>query len=508
MRLDSRPLRLLTSACAATLLTWLASCASEQPPAAPAADAKTDAAAGADGALGDAADASAGTDATSGGDAAGETAADAGPAKDAAPAKDAEPPIDVSAGPNDLLQNGEWFLGVQAAPFGNLKIPLRVSLVAEGDLAKGGTIVAFQVRAVSLDLTYVSDPVMTVKNIAVAAGGSFKINLKGFVLPAKASPTSSDVPIDLELIGKVTAKDSACGDVEGDVPQFSMALKGSKFKMVPLGKETTPFESSCEGNVAKTYSAIASCPALLPGANTVTSAERSRTFVVKPSAVTGKKLPLVLLFHGVGGEPEAMIKTSGLLAEQAKPESFVLIAPSSERDPKTGKAVLKSDWYYGSSLYDIDNPDLVFFDDLVKCATEKLDVDPKRVYVTGMSGGGLMSSFLALHRAKAIAAAAPFSGGYLHPWPKDSGKVPFVFSWGGPTDKAYEQNFDEMAKKVTKSLKDAGHFLIGCDHGLGHEWPKEGGAYAAKFLLAHTLGGTTPFTAPLGADWPSWCKVY
>lgn len=430
-------------------------------------------------------------------------------AADVAVAKDADPPLDIATTPNELLFNGDWLLGVQAAPFGDLKIPLRVSLAAEGDLAKGGKIVAFQVRAMSTDLTFTSEPIVTLKDIPVAAGGAFTIDIADFVLPAKASPSTSDVPLVLKLIGKVTGKEAMCGIVEGSVPQFNMALAGSKFKAVPFGKQTTPFESSCEGNVSNIYKGLDTCPTLLPGSNTITSAERSRSFVVSMNLTSRKApTPIIFLYHGVDGDPEKMIDESGLVAQQGKPEAFILIAPKSERDAKTGKALLKSDWYYGSSLFDTDNPDLVFFDDILKCAIEKLKADPKRVYVGGMSGGGLMSTFLGIHRAKVVAAAAPFSGGYLHPWPTDSGKVPFVFTWGGPKDTAYDQNFDEMAKKVTANLKASGHFLIGCDHGLAHKWPKEGGAYMAKFLLAHTLGGPAPFANGLGDGWPSYCKIY
>jgi dienelactone hydrolase len=182
------------------------------------------------------------------------------------------------------------------------------------------------------------------------------------------------------------------------------------------------------------------------------------------------------------------------------------VAPRSERD-KDGKAPLKSDWYYGSPLFGADNPDLVFFDDLVKCLGSQFKTDSQRVYVTGMSGGGLMSTFLAIHRSSVIAAATPFSGGYLQPWPKASGKVPFVVSWGGPNDKAFQQNFDNMAKELIQGLRTDGHVVVACDHGKEHKWPAEGGAYAAKFLLAHTLDKPSPFASGLGDGWPAYCKL-
>lgn len=413
---------------------------------------------------------------------------------------------DIVAGPNDLLTDGDWFLGVQAAPFGDLKLPFKVKLIAEGNLKSGGKILSFEMRALTAsgDTTAV---IATAKNIGVNPGGSFAVEFAKFVLPAVAAPTGSDVPMTLKLSGSITAKDSFCGDVEGSVPDFSADLKGSKFKAVLFGKQGNPFESACSGD-AKIYTGIDKCPVLLAGDNTVTSAERTRQFqVFLPKDVTDPTgLPLVLLFHGVGGEPGTMVEDSGLLAEQAK-KPFVLVAPRSERG-SNGKALLKTDWYYGKTAFDMDNPDLVFFDDVVKCAAGQFKTDAKRVYVTGMSGGGLISAFIGVNRPKVVAAAAPFSGGYLHALPAVAGKVPFVVSWGGPNDTAYEQNFDAMAKKLTADLLAAGHLVIACDHGLKHIWPKEGGAYAAAFLLGHKLGEASPFaTAGLGAEWPSYCKL-
>ena len=419
-----------------------------------------------------------------------------------------QPAVDAQGGVNGLFESQEWFLGVQAAPFGDLKLPFKMTVVATGDIEKGGVILAMQLRAMSADLTYTSEPIATLQNVPIAAGGAFSLQFDNMVLPAKAAPTGSEVPLNMVLKGKIASKSVFCGEIEGTVPQFEVSLKGSKFKAVPYGQQKSPYESSCEGTQVKLYKPIDKCPVLLPGENTMTSAERSRTFIVQlpKQATSTAGLPVIFLFHGVDGTPEGMIDTSGLLPEQAKDKPFVIVSARSERDAK-GKALLKTDWYYASPFYDMDNPDLVFFDDMHKCVGDQFGLDKSRVYAMGLSGGGLMSSFLTLHRGKVIAAAAPFSGGYLHPWPKDSGTAPFVFSWGGPTDKAYEQNFDAMALTILKGFKDSGHFTIACNHGLGHKWPVEGGAYAAKFLLAHTLGGSNPFANGLGDGWPAYCKI-
>lgn len=411
------------------------------------------------------------------------------------------------AGDDKLTPPQGLFLAVQAAPFGGLQLFFKASIVGHQTADGGAVMKLITLRAVSGKTKEVTDIMAAACDVVVKPDGSFAIDFGDVVLPAKGSPTDTDVKLSLIMTGKFTGLNTFCGDLEGNVPDFGVKLTGSKFKAVEFGTQADPPESSCEGNTAKTYTGIAACPALLPGENTMTSAERSRTFIVQlpkdVSDVSG--LPVIFLYHGVGGEPDTMITESFLGAEQAK-TPFILIAPRSER-ATSGKAVLKTDWYYGSPLFKNDNPDLVFFDDLVKCAGEKYKFDSKRIYVTGMSGGGLMSTFLGIHKSDVVAAATPFSGGYLHAWPSKSGTVPFVVSWGGVDDFAYEQNFDKMAKSLIDSLKGSGHVVVSCNHGTKHEWPKEGGTYAAKFLLAHKLGEASPFASSLGEGWPSYCTL-
>ncbi len=411
------------------------------------------------------------------------------------------------AGDDKLTPPQGLFLAAQAAPFGGLQLFFKASIVGHQTADGGGVMKLITLRAVSGKTKEVTDIMAAACDVVVKADGSFTIDFGDVVLPAKGSPTDTDVKLSLIMTGKFTGLNSFCGDLEGNVPDFGVKLTGSKFKAVEFGTQTDPPESSCEGNTAKTYTGIATCPALLPGENTMTSAERSRTYIVQlpkdVSDVTG--LPVIFLYHGVGGEPGSMIDDSFLTAEQQK-TPFILIAPRSER-AASGKAVLKTDWYYGSPLFKNDNPDLVFFDDLLKCAGAQYKFDTKRIYVTGMSGGGLMSTFLGIHKSDVVAAATPFSGGYLHAWPTKSGNVPFVVSWGGVDDFAYEQNFDKMAKSLIESLKGSGHVVVACNHGTKHEWPKEGGAYAAKFLLAHKLGEASPFVSSLGDSWPSYCSL-
>lgn len=408
------------------------------------------------------------------------------------------------------LASGAWFLGVQAAPFGDLKLSFQLEFESTGTIEAGGTFAKITIRAVAADGS-VSAPLKTVENVTVAPGGAFSALFTNFTLPGSASPTGTDIALEFTLVGTAMTKDNICGDLEGQVPAFEQDLKGSKFSAAPFASVTPAqiadktYASSCSTGGDKIYDLIGVCPQLKAGSNTMTSAERSRAFeVVEPSGGAEGK-PLVFLYHGVGGNPK------DFLAETKLAETFndaVVIAPSSERDDK-GAAVLKTDWYYGAQKYDRDNPDLVFFDDLVKCASAQYKTSSTHIYVTGMSGGGLMSSFLGIHRSSVVAAAAPWSGGYLHKFPSGVGKVPFLIAWGGPTDTAYSQNFDTMAKDLRDMLLANGNAVVECDHGQGHKWTAEATLDTFHWLTAFELGKPAPDLAALtaGLSAKSNCKV-
>lgn len=414
-------------------------------------------------------------------------------------------------------KTGDYYLGIWAKAF-DLKLYFKVKIEAEGSSAAGGVIKTFEIRAVATDGAVSDDAIGLAKDVTVDKDGHFLVDIDDLVLPGSAksagvahsfSPTGTDVPLILKLAGTLKPGGMFCGTVDGFVPQFGQTLAGSTFRAVPWGTETKPAaETSCEGDIAKNYAHIDKCPVIQAGVNTLKSAERDRKFqVLLPAAGTPTAAtPVVFLFHGVGGSAKGILGESQF-AKLQETENFVLVVPESERKAD-GTAVLKSDWYYAGAYFELDNPDMVFFDDMLKCVGEAFPQDPSRIYVTGMSGGGLMSTFTALHRSKVIAAAAPFSGGYLLPFPKSAAPRPFLASHGGPTDAAYGQDFLKLATALIGDLLASGHPVVTCDHGTGHKWPAAMTAAAWTFLKAYQLDKPAdPWAAGLPAVFPAYCKV-
>ncbi len=501
--MTSRPAPFRPNAHLITLLVGalaIGACGTEASTPAAATDAGATDGTGSDAGDAGSTDAVAGSD-TAGGDAAGGDTAGNADAKsaDAGPAK-----------VNTLLADGPYFIGIKLSLAGT-QLRLKAVVSAEGTKGAGGTLRSFDIYGLGAADDWVSEaPIGAVKDVAVKADGTFTASFGKVTIPAKSSPTGTPVDSNLAVVGTVDSDNNTfCGELTGDIPAFEANLKGSTFKAVAFGKQVDPYQVSCATTI-KLYEGIKTCPTLKAGPNTFKSAEFDRSFVLNlPASATGTaKLPLVFVYHGNGGNAAGMLTATGWPAIQTGEtnDPFILIAPETTADVNGSKPVL--DWRYGEKVFDTDNRELVFFDDMIKCVASQYSVDTNRIYVTGMSGGGMMTTFLTANRSKVIAASAPFSGGYLHTWPKGAAKVPMLVIWGGAGDSAFSQNFDLLAKALIKSLTDAGTFFAQCNHKTGHKIPYTLVPHTWTFLKAHAIGqaGAPPFELGL-PFFPSYCSV-
>ena len=122
-------------------------------------------------------------------------------------------------------------------------------------------------------------------------------------------------------------------------------------------------------------------------------------------------LPLVLLLHGSGGNGAAMLAQSGLEAAADK-HGFLLAAPDA------GIAVEKGYVWNIPGVPTVtgkvpgpeDADDVAFLTGAIDWLAERGCVDRTRVYATGLSGGGRMTSWLGCVAADRFAAIAPVVG--------------------------------------------------------------------------------------------------
>ncbi len=236
-----------------------------------------------------------------------------------------------------------------------------------------------------------------------------------------------------------------------------------------------------------------------------------RAFVSYVPTGAKEKMPVVISLHGGFASPKGMLKLADFrpLADQDK---FILICPAS-----------KGIWKDGANIKGVD--DVKFIDQLITYVLNTYNGDASRVYVTGISKGGFMTSRLAaqLHnRIAAIVVVAatinigegydlekPMPAMYIH-----GTKDPIIPYNGGKKFGREMYSHDQMIKKwvtlndcnpqpiitqipdnaddgttVTKEeytnaangLKVIGYTI----NNGGHTWPS-GKQFAPKFLIGKT----------------------
>lgn len=117
---------------------------------------------------------------------------------------------------------------------------------------------------------------------------------------------------------------------------------------------------------------------------------------VPSSYPTDRRVPLVLRFHGLGGNGGGEINSGyrGI----ADREGFILVAPSG----------IDSAWNVGPCCTnDRSVDDVAFAKAIVEDVKKVANIDESRIYATGFSMGGGMTHYLACHASDVFAAFAP-----------------------------------------------------------------------------------------------------
>jgi poly(3-hydroxybutyrate) depolymerase len=147
---------------------------------------------------------------------------------------------------------------------------------------------------------------------------------------------------------------------------------------------------------------------------------------------------------------------------------------------------------------------------IAACAVKNHGIDPRKIYTTGCSAGGLQATCMAVLRSSYIAAAAPNSGGLVFPLGfQDKGHTPSLLTMHGGTNDRVAVSFSDTSKTADNIFKSAGGFVINCNHGGGH-CGAPAAAYTAawQFMKAHPFGvDPEPYTA-VPSDFPDYCAMF
>jgi polyhydroxybutyrate depolymerase len=137
--------------------------------------------------------------------------------------------------------------------------------------------------------------------------------------------------------------------------------------------------------------------------HSMTSAGAQRSYLLYvPQSYSGQPAALVFSFHGSGSYPQNQVDTSGFdrLAEE---HGFIAVFPAGEFT----NSVSARSW---NANVEAGVDDVQFTRDMIDEISGQLAIDASRIYASGFSGGGRISSRLACALSDVLAAAAPVAG--------------------------------------------------------------------------------------------------
>lgn len=277
------------------------------------------------------------------------------------------------------------------------------------------------------------------------------------------------------------------------------------------------------------------CPTLTTGSATesvITSSGKERKFmVIVPDAIrANEKLPVVFLWHWLGGSAADFYKIAD--AQNAvNTERFIAIIPEAiggTAESPDSNPISKWRGWAAPNPQSMEDEELAFFDDMLSCVSAQFPVNKNCVSSAGVSDGALWTSQLIGARADYLASAVVLSGGVADPGDENaalikpyipaSRPIPVLVLWGGACDICIVLKFQTATKALEAHLESEGHFILECQHNCGHSVPPidvpAGQSLLAPFtdfVLHHpywTSPGHSPYeTSGLPAGLPSWCAI-
>ncbi|MEM9479823.1 MAG: PHB depolymerase family esterase [Verrucomicrobiota bacterium] len=159
------------------------------------------------------------------------------------------------------------------------------------------------------------------------------------------------------------------------------------------------------------FTVILSFPAIASEAVQIKVGALERSFLLHlpegHSAERDDLYPVVINFHGGGGNAEAMERMSGM-NQLADREGFIVVYPNGTGRLRNRLTFNGGECCGYAEQAGID--DVGFVGAILDELEAKYGSDPKRVYLTGLSNGGIVSHHVAAKLAGRITAIAPVGG--------------------------------------------------------------------------------------------------
>jgi predicted esterase len=308
--------------------------------------------------------------------------------------------------------------------------------------------------------------------------------------PQVATPDDDDPAVDDVTRDDPPAADAPDADAPDEPPAEPPADDDDG------GSAPAPDDGASGGGGAmpKIPEVTGTCPEFRTGTATIGGLSGIALQVGAKKNGTGS---LVFYWHGTGstsGESRMFAGTSEVLAQGG-----IVVSPS--RSLRTGGDCS------GTGTFSKD--DMKVADLIYACAVRNHGIDPRRVYTTGCSAGGLQAGCFATLRSSYVAAAAPNSGGIVFPQTiQDRAHIPAIMTMHGSAADTVIVTFSQTSATLGNQIKNAGGFVVNCNHGGGHcAAPTALQRAAWTFMKAHPFGTKpSPYENGLPSGFPSYCK--
>jgi poly(3-hydroxybutyrate) depolymerase len=256
--------------------------------------------------------------------------------------------------------------------------------------------------------------------------------------------------------------------------------------MVPAGA-MTPIVPEVSGD----------CPTFTNG--TITFMGLGGITVVAGPKASSPSAPFVFYWHGTGSFAGEYAGSAAAVAAGVRAEGGVLVSFQGT----TGGDFLSGTAIFGAGDFELG-------DQLLACAVKNHNVDPRRVFATGCSAGGLFSTAQGAMRSNYMAAVAPNSGGLTIPTQFQNAWTPALMTIHGAAGvDVVGIDFSQSSATADMVYKQRMGFVINCDTGGGH---CGGGGLSGdmwEFFKAHPYGTSpSPWKDALPAGFARQCKIY